>query len=132
MGGCLTRLAWAKGEVRFRAAVLSAPMLGLSLGGLPKPAVLAAVALHRLLGRTGARALGRYDPLADHFESDRLTHDKARYDLHKAQLKACPDLAIAGPTWGWLGFALAATAAIAAPGALEHVQIPLTIVAAGE
>ncbi len=132
MGGCLTLLALAKGEDRFQAAALSAPMLGLSLGGAPEPAVLAAVALHRMLGRAGARALGSYDPLADHFERDRLTHDRARYDLHKAQLRARPDLAIAGPTWGWLGFAFAATAAIAAPGALEHVQIPVTIVAAGD
>ena len=132
MGGCLTLLALVKGETRFRAAVLSAPMLGLSLGGIPKSAAVAMAGLQRLLGRAGMAAIRPYDPLADHFDSDRLTHDRARYDLHKAQLRACPDLAIAGPTWGWLDFAFAATAAIAAPGALEHVQIPVTLVAAGE
>ena len=41
MGGCLTLLALAKGETRFQGAVLSAPMLGLALGGIPKPAALA-------------------------------------------------------------------------------------------
>ena len=132
MGGCLTMLALVKGEQRFAAAALSAPMLGIALGAAPKPAVLATVVLQRLLGRSGEHATPAYDPLGDLFEADKLTHDRVRYDRYKAQLRAAPDLAIGAPTWGWLGFAFAATAAIAAPGALEHVQIPVTIVAAAE
>jgi lysophospholipase len=130
MGGCLTLLALANGETRFSAAALSAPMLGIALGGAPKPAVLATVMVQRMFGRSGELAVPAYDPLADLFEDDKLTHDRARYDRYKAQLRACPDLAIGALTWGWLDFAFAATAAIAAPGALEDVPIPLTIVAA--
>ena len=132
MGGCLTLLALVKGETRFSAAALSAPMLGIALGAAPRPAVLATVVLQRLLGRSGEAATPVYDPLGDLFEADKLTHDRARYDRYKAQLRASPDLAIGAPTWGWLDFAFAATAAIAAPGALERVQIPVSIIAAAE
>jgi lysophospholipase len=132
MGGCLTLLALASGETRLAAAALSAPMLGVALGSAPRPMVQATVAMQTLFGRAGAFALPPYDPLADLFETERLTHDKVRYDRYKAQLRACPDLALGAITWGWLGFALSATAAIAAPGALEHVEVPLTIVAAAQ
>jgi lysophospholipase len=132
MGGCLTLLALAKGERRFQGAILSAPMLGLELGLAPLSSALAIVALQRLIGRAGAMALPAYDALADRFETERLTHDRARYQRHKAQLRACPELALSAPTWGWLDFAFTAMAAIAAPGALEHIEIPVTIVGAGE
>jgi lysophospholipase len=132
MGGCLTLLALVKGEGRFSAAALSAPMLTLSLGPVPKSGALAAVAMMKMMGRAGANALPLYDPLADRFEEDRLTHDRTRYLRHKAQLNACPDLALGAPTWGWLDFAFSAIAAIEAPGALERVQIPVLLMAAGQ
>ena len=37
MGGCLTALALAMGERRVSAVVLSAPMFGIYLGGVPEP-----------------------------------------------------------------------------------------------
>jgi lysophospholipase len=132
MGGCLTLLALAKGEARFSAAALSAPMLGLSLAGAPKGALLATIFLARLFGHAGETAVPGLDPLADNFDAERLTHDHARYLRFKAQLRACPDLTLGAPTWGWLDFAFAAMAAIAAPGALEHVAIPAFIAAAGD
>ena len=132
MGGCLTLLALVKGERRFDAAILSAPMLGLSLGHTPRLAALAMVGLNALLGRTGELALSAYDPMSELFEVDKLTHDRARYERYKAQLRACPELAIGAMTWGWLSFAFAATGAIAAPGALEPVDILVSIVAAGK
>ncbi len=132
MGGCLELLVLAKGEKRLSAAFLSAPMLAVSTGPWPLWFTRAVVGANGLIGRRGAYALPVYDPLAHSFEIDRLTHDRARYELYKAQLIACPDLAIGAITWGWLDFALKAAAAIAAPGALEHVEIPVSIVAAGD
>jgi lysophospholipase len=131
MGGCLALLALAKGEDRFQAAALTAPMLGIRLGAVPKAAALAFVALQKGLGRAGELALPAYDPLADAFAADQLTHDQARYERYKAQLHACPELAIGAPTWGWLDFALKANIALAVPGVLEKVAIPVTMVAAG-
>ena len=132
MGGCLVLLALASGEDRFAGAALSAPMLMVSTTPWPAQAASALVWLAGRLGRSEDFLTPRYDPLADRFAADRLTHDQVRYDRYKAQLRACPELALSAPTWGWLGFALRAGAAIAAPGALEAVDIPVTIVIAGD
>ena len=49
------------------------------------------------------------------------------------QLRACPDLALAGVTWGWLAFAFAAMGELARPGALDAVDIPvLAFIAEGD
>ena len=132
MGGCLELLALVKGERRLSAAFLTAPMLAASTGSWPLWLTRTVVTTTGLIGLRGAYALPVYDPLADHFDIDGLTHDRTRYDRYKAQLRACPDLAIGAVTWGWLDFALKASVAIAAPGALEQVEIPVSIVAAGE
>ena len=131
MGGCLVLLALARGETRFAGAALSAPMLGVSLGPAPGWIARAVVWLALRLGRSGAYLSSPYDPLADRFTVERLTHDRARYERYKAQLRACPELGLSSPTWGWLNFALHAMDAIAAPGALEPVDMPVTMVLAG-
>ncbi len=130
MGGCLELLVLAKGEKRFDAAFLSAPMLAISTRPWPAWLAMRIVQLSEWLGRGADYALPTYDPTGDRFGFDRLTHDRARYERFKAQLRACPDLAIGALTWGWLDFALKAGAAIAAPGVLEAVDIPVAIVAA--
>ena len=132
MGGALLLLALVKGETRLSAGFLTAPMLGISTAPWPPWLTRGIVAATGLIGLKDAYALPVYDPLADHFDIDRLTHDRARYDRYKAQLLACPDLAIGAVTWGWLDFALKASLAIAAPGALERIGLPVSIVAAGE
>lgn len=131
MGGCLTLLALAKGETRFAACVLSAPMLGINTGGVPR---WAAATLSWTLSRVGFAGRyvsgGQYDPLTQIFEADKLTHDRARYDRYRAQLKANPRIALGGVTWGWLDFAVSACAWLARRGAVERLDIPVTIVAA--
>ena len=130
MGGCLELLALAKGETRLDAAFLSAPMLAISTRPWPAWLAMRIVQISQWMGHAADYALPTYDPTGDRFGFDRLTHDRARYERFKAQLKACPDLAIGALTWGWLDFALKAGAAIAAPGALETIDIPVSIVAA--
>ena len=134
MGGCLTLLALARGEApRFAAAVLSAPMLGLQLP-LPPPLAAGLVALAVRFGRDIAYALGQARHVRDDaFAGNRLTHDERRFLRHRAQLRACPDLALAGVTWGWLAFALAAMSELARPGALAEVRLPvLAFIAEGD
>jgi len=132
MGACLQLLALVKGERRLEAAFLSAPMLAVQTGPWPLGFTRGIVAATGLIGLAGASALPVSDPLADAFVMDRLTHDRTRYERYKAQLRACPDLAIGAITWGWLGFALKAGATVAAPGAMESVAVPVAMVAAGE
>ena len=133
MGGCLTLLALAHGEKRFGSAVLSAPMLGLQFG---KYSVMAAGAMASLTSTVGAS--GRYmlgqpgSPFDDTFEGNALTHDEVRFARHRAQIRACPDLALGAPTWGWLDFALKAMAYLSRPDRLRGVTIPVEIVSAGE
>lgn len=133
MGGCLTLLALAHGEKRFSAACLSAPMLGLQLGGFSPLAAGALARLNMSLGRAGRYALGQPGkPFDDAFEGNALTHDERRFDRHRAQIRANPDLALGAPTYGWVDFALRATAYLAQPERLRGVTIPVEIVSAGD
>lgn len=131
MGGCLTMLALAHGETRFAAAVLSAPMLGLNMGGVP-PWI--ATPLSWTLSRTGFTGEyvqgGQYDPLAQTFAGDGLTHDETRYNRYQAQLRANPEIALGGMTWGWADFAISACAWLRRSKGVEAIQIPVTLVAA--
>jgi len=131
MGGCLVLLALASGEDRLAGAALSAPMLAVSTSPWPRAVAHVLVWLAHRFGASQAYVGARYDPLADRFAVEVLTHDRARYERYKAQLRACPDLALSAPTWGWLEFALRAGDALAAPGALERVDIPVALVLAG-
>jgi len=130
MGGCLTLLALARGaSQRFAGAVLSAPMLGLHL---PGPAWIVgllsklfnALGLGERLTPTGGRQ-------PEGFEGNRLTHDPVRFQRHKDQISAHPDLALGPPTWAWLDFALKAQAFLAKPANLKPVRLPVTICSAG-
>lgn len=129
MGGCLTLLALARGEApRFEAAILSAPMLGIQLGGLPLPVARLLAGFNRLIGRSGGYV--RAEGPAETFDNNILTHDRTRYERAKAQVAAHPALGLGGPTWGWLDFALRATGYLARPENLDAVTIPVVIVSA--
>jgi lysophospholipase len=125
MGGCLTLLALGHGERRFAAAALSAPMLGLQLGPLTGWPALAITGVMNRCGLSSAFIPGRPDPFDDSFEGNTLTHDQARFERHRAQLRACRDLYLGAPTWGWLDFAFTAFAWLSRPGALKTVEIPV-------
>ena len=131
MGGCLTLLAMATGETRFSAAILTAPMLGLQTGAIPRPVARAVAALAKLFGRTGAPAI-KADAAPTPFEANILTHDRARYERNEALVAAHPDLALGAPTWGWLDFAFRATGVLAKGPGVPRITTPLTVLAAGE
>jgi lysophospholipase len=133
MGGCLTALALAKGEDRFAAAVLSAPMFAIFTPPL-KPALarLVAGALSGV-GLGGALVAGARlvtPPAA--FEDNLLTHDPRRYARNVEQVAQHPDLALGAPTWGWLTFAFAATGELQHGDGAPNVATPVTVAAAGD
>ncbi|MFN3513050.1 MAG: alpha/beta fold hydrolase [Phenylobacterium sp.] len=131
MGGCLTLLALAHGEAaEFEGAILSAPMLGIRTGKTPMRLARALAGFNTLIGRAGAY-IGPTAP-AETFETNILTHDRRRWERTKAQVAAHPDLALGGPTWGWLDFAFRATAYLARPANLKSVTIPVVICSAEE
>ncbi len=132
MGGCLTLLAMAEGEDRFAGAFLSAPMLGMQTGGVPRPLARALSVLMPLIGRAGAPVPGPRETAPTPFADNILTHDAARYARFMAQLDAAPDLLLGLPTWGWLDFAFRATARLATGPGVPRLAAPVRILTAGE
>ena len=133
MGGGLTALALAKGEPRFAAAVLTAPMFGIFTKPLPPPVTRAIAAALSHLGLGGAIVPGA--SLAappEPFATNVLTHDPSRYARNVEQVTAHPDLALGPPTWGWLDFAFAAIAELRRGAGPAKVTIPVSVIAAGE
>ena len=132
MGGALTLMALAQGEApRFAAAVLSAPMLDVLTGAIPRRLAAPVAALAKRLGRGGSYVPADPGKSFDApFEGNALTHDPARFARSLAQVTACPDLALGGPTWGWLDFAFRLHAWLFRPGALGRVTLPVVILSA--
>ena len=133
MGGALNLMSLENGEDRFDGAVLSAPMLRIKTGKRAMWSVKLAVRWNLRHGKAGDYVLDDADDPFDHtFEKDALTSDEARYDQWRQQLYACPHLAIGGPTWGWLAFALDLGERLLKPRALKAVRIPVVVVQPGE
>jgi lysophospholipase len=133
MGGALTLAVLAKGEPRFSACALSAPMLGVGAVGFGHWLVRTIVWTSNLVGLGGRYLFG--DPASPFditFEKDRLGHERWRWDRYRAQITACPDLALGNLTWGWLEFAMQIGARLRWSGAVEHIAIPVLLVAAGD
>ncbi len=108
MGGVIGLRALVEGLPVERAA-FSAPMWGISLGASLRPAAWGLSFAARAVGFTDRYApgtsRGAYQSDTP-FESNLLTHDEAQYARLAAQTTAHPDLALGGPSLGWLGAAL--------------------------
>lgn len=133
MGAALNLMSLQAGEARLSGAVLSSPMLRIRTGKRSMWSVKLAVRWNLRHGRAADYVLGDMDDPFEHtFEDDALTSDETRYELWRQQLFACPHLAIGGPTWGWLGFALEVGERCLKPKALKAVTVPVTIVQSGD
>lgn len=128
MGAALTALALVLGERRFSAVALSAPMIGVDLKGRAIWQVLAVARLKRLVGLDWRYV---FPPQEDRFDGNPVTHDRARWRRNQDLLLAHPELALGGPTWGWLEFALSVSGRLARAEATA-VATPVSIVAAAE
>ena len=131
MGGCLTLLAMAEGESRFAGAVLSAPMLGVRTGAVPRPIARVLARVQTSLGQGGRPTPGPA-PAPTPFERNILTHDRIRYERNEALVADHPDLALGSPTWAWLDFAFTATGRLAKGRGVARITVPVTVVAAGD
>jgi lysophospholipase len=108
MGGTIALRSLHEGAL-FAGAVFSAPMWGLLITpqmrrfaiGVSKLARVSGMA-HRLTPTTNASAY----LAAASFEGNPLTTDPEMFDWIKAQVLAHPELALAGPSLGWLSAAL--------------------------
>lgn len=133
MGATLNLLTLQSGEDRVAGLIASSPMLRIKTGGRSMWSTRFAVRWNIRHGKAGDYVLDNPDDPFDHsFEQNALTSDQARYDLWRQQLYACPHLAVGGPTWGWLAFAIEACERAVNIKALKRVRRPVAIVAAGD
>lgn len=134
MGGHLILRALAEGEGRLARVVLNAPMLGIRTPGV-RPAAAGAMARVAALAAPGAFGPGQRAGLANAAEEDRrrraLTGCAERGAEEYALMRANPDLAVGGVTWGWLSEAYRSIALLARPGVLERIGTPVRFVLAG-
>lgn len=116
MGGCIGLRSLMRG-LPFRAAAFSAPMWGINMAAWMRPF---AHLLGRLAGPFGQAH--RYAPstggqtyvLSVPFQGNVLTTDPDMWDYMRRQVAAQPDLALGGPSLGWLNAALRECGALAA------------------
>ena len=108
MGGLIGLRALER-DLGFARAVFSAPMWGLPLPPQTRLFGWGLSAASALLG-LGERAVPRSgklaDPAAAPFEGNLLTTDPETFAWMQAQLAAHPELALGGPSLGWLWAAL--------------------------
>jgi lysophospholipase len=116
MGGCIALRGLTRG-LPVKAAVFSAPMWGIAMAPWMRPVASVVGALSRPLGfahryapTTGPQTYLMQVP----FEGNVLTTDRAMWDYMRRQVAEVPDLALGGPSIGWLQAALRECAALAA------------------
>ncbi len=130
MGGALGLTALARGETRFSAAVLLAPMLGINMSRINRAASGPLSRLFHAFGRGGDYVMGQKTSPWQAFAVNRLTHDPVRYKRIYDQLEAEPQLNLGGPTWGWLNSALGAMAWLRRAPEVGRIEIPVTVLSA--
>ncbi|WP_300390348.1 alpha/beta hydrolase [Henriciella sp.] len=126
MGGAIALAAITQKLVRVEAAAFSAPMWGLPLNLAARYLIWAM----RAMGRSGDYAQ-RPGP-AETFETNIVTHDRARWQLQRDLIDAAPQLELGPVTWGWLGASLDIFNQTTKPALLRGVDIPVFIASAEE
>ncbi|MCS0541785.1 alpha/beta fold hydrolase [Aeromonas veronii] len=132
MGGAISARYLERWPDDIKAAVLSSPMLGINLGGLPK---WLAKGLASTIGTVGGW-IGEppYGPgqgaYQDHgFADNELTHSQSRYQAFRQIYEQHPQIKLGGATAHWIYQGITgADAAIADAGA---IKTPLLVLQAG-
>jgi lysophospholipase len=133
MGGHLALRAVAEGRVRPAAMVLTAPMLGFLPDWLPRSLQRAVAGLQCRLGDP-RRPAWKWSEKPGEVPAGRarlLTHDADRYADELWWRQERRELAMGPGSWGWIRAALASMAALARPGALEAIDVPVLMLSVG-
>lgn len=108
MGGCIALRGLMRG-LPVQAAAFTAPMWGISMAHWMRPLAIAVSTTAGWLGQAHRYAPGttaKTYVLEAPFTDNVLTTDADMYDYMRSQAVAHPDLALGGPSMGWLNAAL--------------------------
>ena len=135
MGAALNLASLRAGCDQFAGAIFSNPMLRLKTGGTPLWAVRFQADWKVKHGQSVEFVPELFeDPYDFNFETHALTHDRARYEIWREHLFACPHLGVGSPTWGWLNFALSLGESLVKDKSktTKKIKIPVTIVVSSD
>ena len=131
MGGHIVMRAVGDGLITPDALIFSAPMFAVK--GPPVPDEWAVKYARMMVRMKGAEApawsISEKPGATMRARQAMLTNDNARYDDEKFWRAARPGLELGPGTWGWVLAAMESIAHIAAPGYVEHLDIPTFIFA---
>jgi lysophospholipase len=136
MGGNILLRAAARPDLWFDRIVLSAPMIRLNQKLLPMSRGMARVAstTASIFGAGKAYAGKGGDDYGETapFEGNLFTSDRERYTRNNAIVVAEPKLGLGSPTYGWMRAGFRTMRAIAVPGHLAAIRVPVLFVLAGD
>ncbi len=130
MGGAIALRALQTKRIDAAGAVFSAPMWGLD--ALKGPRLLAVRILNALGFGKQHPAGAAGDPGEETFETNPVTHDRARWERTRALISAEPGLALGGVTIGWAVAAARAIALLQHRATLKRLATPLLAFTAEE
>jgi lysophospholipase len=118
---------------RFGCGVLIAPMLDVQTGPYSANMTNLMTFAMNLRGASPRFVPGveERDPLDLAFADNQVTSDESRFERTRGLLKAQPYLRVHGPTFGWLGAALASMKRLQRNGYAEDIATPLLLIGAG-
>lgn len=131
MGGHLALRAVVERVMLPDALVLTVPMLGMVMLGMPHAALHQVARLMAALG--DPRRPAWPDNEKPGYQDERmllLTHDPARFADEAWWRERRPELRMGSPSWGWLESALASIRLLEQPGRLESVSVPVLLIGA--
>lgn len=132
MGGHISlRYAALRPQNVARVAV-TAPMLDLPTMGMPKAVARSLVKVLRALRGPEPYFIGQGPSLPQdiQFAVNTVTKDKARFMTDIGWLKRCPELAIGGPSLGWVAAAIQSIEQTERPGFAKALSQPVLLVSA--
>jgi len=129
MGGNIALRLAAERAIEFEALILSAPMTGLKMGRAWSHVAEGYAAMKIAFGRAEEfiRGAELNDPFKDDFDNNRVTKDLRRYKRSQSILHACPELAQAGITYGWMNEALKTSDLLFKHDYDERLRVPVLL-----
>ena len=120
---------------RFASAAFSSPLIGIHFGGAAVALIargITWIANSLDQGENYIPGAGPYGESNRRFDDNVLTSDPERFARMMAQIDRNPELALGGPTFGWLDATLRSISTLTQPSYAEAITTPLLIASAAK